>query len=119
MQPRLTYRGGRLEGMSVEGNEAANKIQAFMLTSVFSKNEDIVALYSVKNNSAELVYSFLNEILEYLTEAGYTVWSVISDNHRMNRAVFDKLRAAPDECFFNNPFNECQKIFVIRLRSLK
>jgi hypothetical protein len=42
-----TYKGGSLIGCT-EQNEVATRIQAFMSSSVFSKNEDIVALYPVR-----------------------------------------------------------------------
>nr|CAI5831163.1 unnamed protein product [Callosobruchus analis] len=42
--PKIEYRGGVLRGLT-EKNEVANKIQAFMLSSVFSKNEDIIAFH--------------------------------------------------------------------------
>ena len=54
IKPKLEYRGGRLVGAATEQKLIANKIQAFMLTSLYSKNQDVIALYPVKQISANL-----------------------------------------------------------------
>nr|CAI5842743.1 unnamed protein product [Callosobruchus analis] len=84
--PKVEYRGGVLRGLT-EKNEVANKKQAFMLSSVFSKNEDIIALYPVKENSSEMLKKMTLGIIKILTDVGYTIVSLIGDNHRMNRGM--------------------------------
>nr|CAI5870327.1 unnamed protein product [Callosobruchus analis] len=65
--PKVEYKGGVLRGLT-EKNEVANKIQAFMLSSVFSKNEDIIALYPVKKKSSEMLKIMTLDIIKILTD---------------------------------------------------
>nr|CAI5864866.1 unnamed protein product [Callosobruchus analis] len=69
--PKVEYRGEVLRGLT-EKNEVANKIQAFML-SVFSKNEDIIALYPVKKNSSEMLKKMTLDIIKILTD-----WKIVN-----------------------------------------
>ena len=109
---KVTYRGGRLEGFS-ETHDIANKIQAFMLTSLFSANEDIIALYPVKSLHAEELKKLTLQVLKVLYECGYVVLSLICDNNRMNRNTFKFLCGDTIKTFINNPFNPTEKIFLL------
>lgn len=47
VKPILTYKGGKIEGTAKNAeNMEATTVQTFMLSSVFSKNKDIVAFFS-------------------------------------------------------------------------
>ena len=91
IKPKLEYRGGRLVGAATEQKLIANKIQAFMLTSLYSKNQDVIALYPVKQSSANLPEKLILEVTKVLTEVGFTIITLIGDNHRMNRAAYGLL----------------------------
>nr|CAI5820248.1 unnamed protein product [Callosobruchus analis] len=55
-----------------------------MLSSVFSKNED----------SSEMLKKMTLDIIKILTDVGYTIVSLICDNHRMNQGMTVKLAPA-------------------------
>lgn len=114
--PKVEYKGGHLIG-STEHKEVATKIQAFMLSSVFSKNEDIVALYPVKQSSAVDLREMILNIIKILTKIGFRIVSLISDNHRMNRSCFRLLSNTTTRedlpCFIHNPFDVQQRIYLL------
>lgn len=56
---------------------AAGTVQTFMITSVFSKNKNVVALVPVKNLQEEDLYKFTSNILNSIHLCGYTVLSII------------------------------------------
>ncbi|GBN26671.1 hypothetical protein AVEN_67963-1 [Araneus ventricosus] len=56
VNPGLNYKGGKLLGKAENANQQANTIQAFMITSLFSKYKEIVALVSMKNQTADDLY---------------------------------------------------------------
>lgn len=109
---KVTYRGGRLEGFS-EAHDIARRIQAFMLTSIFSENEDIVALYPVKSLNAEELKKLTLQVLKVLHECGYVVLSLICDNNRVNRNSFHLLCDGDIKPYIDNPFNPTEKIFLL------
>jgi hypothetical protein len=116
VQGKVSYSGGRLEGIALDENKVVNavRIQAFMITSVFGNYEDIVALYPVKNSTAINLKEWTLHIIKTLTEIGFNVLSLICDNHRLNRGMYKLLcGGATTEESIVNPFNKEQKIFLL------
>ena len=59
-----------------------------MISSLYSKDKDVVALYPVKNMTAEYLKSITLDVIEKLTISGYNIISIISDNNVVNRKMF-------------------------------
>ena len=87
----LTYKGGKLYGMSVNSEDAATSLQAFMISSLLSKNKHIIALYPVCNISAETLLELTKHVLKFLHTIGFKVAALISDNNRVNRKMFEQI----------------------------
>ena len=87
----LTYKGGRLYGGSVNSNKPATTIQAFMISSLLSKTKHVAALYPVCNLTADTLYDLTIKVLNFLHGLGYRVVSLISDNNRINRNMFERM----------------------------
>ena len=85
----VEYRAGKLSGFSDnKPGENANRVQCFMISSLYSKDKDVVALYPVKNMTAEYLKSITLDVIEKLTISGYNIISIISDNNVVNRKMF-------------------------------
>ena len=92
INPSISYKSGKIVGIAENSTaDEATTIQAFMITSVFSHNRDIIALVPVKNQTAEILLSHTIKILHILKDLGYTVLCLISDNNRVNRNMFTKM----------------------------
>lgn len=87
----LTYKGGRLYGASINSCKPATTIQAFMISSLLSKTKHIAALYPVCNQTADTLLDLTLKVLTFLHDIGYKVVSLISDNNRINRNMFERL----------------------------
>nr|CAI5829655.1 unnamed protein product [Callosobruchus analis] len=118
LAPKVEYRGGVLRRLT-EKNEVANKIQAFMLFSEFSKDGDIIALYPVKKSSSEMLKKMTLNIIKILTDVGYTIASLICDTHHMNRGIHLESDLSLDPTNIDNkhsirnPFSTNQKMFML------
>lgn len=116
VKPHVTYKAGKIEGLVVNNSsqiEPATTIQAFMISSIFSKYKDVVGLFPVKNLNSSLLLDLTMQILKLLTAVGFKVVCVISDNNRVNRNVFEKLCGGSLKSKFVNPFCNSEHIFVI------
>ncbi|GBM61575.1 hypothetical protein AVEN_96169-1 [Araneus ventricosus] len=80
VNPGLDYKGGKLLGKAENANQQANTIQAFMITSLFSKYKEIIALVPMKNQTADDLYCQTLKVLKLLNDCKYNVLSLISDN---------------------------------------
>nr|CAI5859892.1 unnamed protein product [Callosobruchus analis] len=89
-------------------------------------NEDIIALYPVKKNSSEMLKKMTLDIIIISTDVGYIIVSLICDNHRMNRGMYELLFFSHLESDLSldptnidnkhsirNPFSTNQKIFML------
>lgn len=85
-----------------------------MLTSLFSKHEDVIA---VKQSSAAFLKDLLLNVIKILTQAGCTIISLISDNHRMNRSAYTLLSSDGNSknvsSYINNPFRTEDNFFLL------
>ncbi|GBM71630.1 hypothetical protein AVEN_269185-1 [Araneus ventricosus] len=91
VNPGLNYKGGKLVGKAENANQQANTIQAFMITSLFSKYKEIVALVPMKNQTADDLYCQTLKVLQMLNDCKYNVLCLISDNNRINRNMFTQM----------------------------
>lgn len=106
VKPSVSFKGGKIEGLcESDCKSGASTIQAFMITSIFSKNKDVVGLFPVKSLTAEALLVLCNQVLRVLTEAGYEVVTLISDNNRVNRKMFETMCGGELKYSFKNPFN--------------
>lgn len=83
-----------------------------MLSSIFSKNKDVIGLYPIKGLKAEHLKELVLNVIETLTASGYVILSIISDNNRVNRKMFDLLCDGEMSSTFVNPFRKTDKIFL-------
>jgi len=115
VKQEMTYKGGKVEGLVHEGTttELASTVQVFMITSIMSKYKDVVGLFPVKNLNTELLYKLTKDVLCILTEIGFKVLCLISDNNKVNRNTFVKLCGGVLKPKFVNPFCETQNIYVL------
>lgn len=116
IKPSISYKGGNIKGFSENNNsqeEVASTIQTFMLSSMTSKNKDVIGLYPVKNLKAVHLQELVLKILQILTEIGYIVVVISSDNNRVNRKMFDLLCGGKMDVMIDNPFNNNHKIFLL------
>lgn len=117
VKPELTYKGGKLEGFVVNNNEndlcLATTIQTYMISSVLGKNKDVVGLFPVKDLNTAVLQDLTLQVLKALTEIGYKVICIISDNNSVNRNMFERLCNGNLKSYFVNPFDEKQCIYVL------
>lgn len=112
--PSVSYKSGNIVGVSENvSNEEASTVQTFMISSIFSKNKDVLALIPVKNLTAEQLHAYTLKVLQILHEYGYTVLALISDNNRINRKMFELMCGGEIKPCINNPFNCNQMLFFL------
>ena len=84
-----------------------------MVSSVLSKNKDVVSLIPVSKMTAEYLTELIRTVIVNLTKAGSIVCSVLSDNNVVNRKAFIALSGLPTlQPFFYNPVNNA-KVYVL------
>lgn len=106
VKPDVDYKNGKLVGMSSFNiNERATTVQTFMLTSVLSKNKDVIGMFPVLNIQAENLKDLLMKVIEQITNAGYTILTLISDNNKINKKAFDLLCDGNMQKTITNKFN--------------
>lgn len=85
--PLVDYKGGNIVGISNNCDEsvaaAATTVQTFIVSSVFSKNNDVAALVLVKNVTSSQLQKYTVKILDLLHGCGNIVLSMIADNDRL------------------------------------
>lgn len=119
VKPELSYRGGKLEGVALNSNidkndvTLATTVQTFMISSIVKKNKEIVGLFPCTNLTANYLHETVLEILKMLSEIGFKVLSIISDNNSVNRSMFQLLCGGSLNTCFKNPFDKSQTIFLL------
>ena len=63
----------------------------FMLSSILSNNRDVVSLVPVQQMTYSYLFDLTKQMITNVTNAGYTVISIISDNNVVNRKMFMSL----------------------------
>lgn len=109
----MSYKGGKVYGASVNSDEAATTIQAFMISSLLSKNKHVTALYPVSNLTADTLLELTHKVLSSLHDIGYKVVSLISDNNRVNRNMFEKLCGGKLTSSIANPYESSESLFFL------
>ena len=80
IRPSLTYCGGIVNRISMTNNNEATTLQAFMVSSMFSKYKDVIALFPVQYLTTDL-YDITNSVLKVLNDTGFKVLSIIPENY--------------------------------------
>ncbi|XP_042896693.1 transposable element P transposase [Parasteatoda tepidariorum] len=91
----------------------ATTLQCFMISSLFSKNKDVVGLFPMKNQTATDLLPILHKILEILKLAGYAILTIISDNNRINRKAFEIMCGGSLKSNIENPYDPEKQIFIL------
>ena len=92
-------------------------IHCFMISSLMSKQKDVVKLVPAKTMKASRLLTFLKSVLHSFSQVGYAVVSIINNGNRINKKLFCLLFCCDN--VFNLPsFNEktfdiTQKIFML------
>ena len=69
-----------------------------------SKNKDIVSLVPVAKMTGDYLFELITKVIINVTNAGFTVNSVISDNNVINRKAFMLLSKTNSlQSYFLNP----------------
>lgn len=109
----LAYKGGKIYGASVNSCEPATTIQVFMISSLLSKHKHVAALYPVCNLTANTLLELTHKVLAFLHDIGYIVLSLISDNNRVNRNMFEKICGGTLATSIPNPYNSSVPLFFL------
>ena len=114
IKPKVSYQGGKITGTADNHSEvAAIRIQAFMVSSVLSKNKYVVSLIPVSKMTAEYLTELIKTVIVNRTKAEFIVFSVLSDNNVVNRKAFISLSGLLTlQPFFYNPVNNA-KVYVL------
>ena len=113
VKPMVSYKAGRIIGTSENSNSEATTILAFMISSVLSKNKDIIALYPVRNLTLEILLKFMKQVLEIVHKCQFTILAIISDNNRINRNMFTALCDNDLKPCIPHPFCPGKKLFFM------
>lgn len=110
----VTYKAGKIKGMVVKksGPEAEETVQTFMISSIMSNYKDVVGLFPQTHVSGEGLYLLVQKIIELLSSIGFNIVSIICDNNRVNRKMFEMLCGGTIKESINNPYNE-DTIFLL------
>lgn len=107
---RLDYRAKNIIGYASNSNEVAKTILAFMICSAFGSFSEIVKLLPVHNITGNEMVPITLAIINLIQKCGFEVLCIITDNHRINRNMFNKI--TNNGTYFPNPINTNKKIFV-------
>ena len=90
LTPSLEFQGEQVMGYAenTKSPKLANSCQTFMISSFFSKYQEVVKLMPVKCQTAVQLKKALIDVLNMLFDVGYTVIAITSNNHSTNRALF-------------------------------
>lgn len=89
VEPCSSFKGGSIVGFALnEPTKKATTVQAFMISSILSKDKEVVALVPVVNLTAAFLHKLTVDILKLVHKARYKVISILSDNNRVNRNMF-------------------------------
>ena len=89
------YKGGNVVGSAFNCDEAAKSAFVFMISSVCSQFKDVVHILPVKTLKAEILFTFIKDIVIGLEKIGFRVISVVTDNNSINKKAMS--------CFANPP----------------
>ncbi|XP_018914579.1 uncharacterized protein [Bemisia tabaci] len=115
---KLVYKGGKVFGIAEHGSGTssdltAGTIQAFMSSSLQSKNKDVIALFPVRNLDGEILLQLTKAVLKLMVEVGFFVLCAISDNNQVNRKMFELLCGGVLKTRIPNPFDPSKPLFLL------
>ena len=84
----FTYKGGRILGTSVNPNDPAKTVFAFMVSSLSRKWSTIVRLLPCTNSSATELLPTIKSVIEDVESCGLFVQVLCTDNYPMNVNIF-------------------------------
>ena len=115
IKSNVAYQNGKLIGYAENQSvKSANRIQCFMLSSILSNNRDVVSLVPVQQMTSSYLCDLTKQVITNVTNAGYTVISIISDNNVVNRKMFMSLSGFDHLMpYIINPVNNIDKIFIL------
>jgi len=115
VKPRVTYKGGSLQGFAENSADTveATTVQAYMISSVLSKHKDVAALQPIKNLDMSFLHDSVSKVLCLVERAGYKVLAVLSDNNRVNRNMFDKMCGGTMRPCIPHPYDSQRKLFFL------
>jgi len=109
----MSYKGGKVTGSASNSEEIADSLQAFMITSLRSGYKDVVSLFPVKNITGLDLLKYTKDVLLMLRELGFKVITLISDNNRLNRKMFEQLCGGILISPVANPVDTSSPIFLL------
>jgi Transposase protein len=113
VKPKVTYKGGSLQGFAENADSAqATTVLAYMISSVMSKNKDVAALQPIINLDVSYLYDRIMKVLHLTEKAGYKVLAVMSDNNRVNRNVFEKMCGGTLQPSICHPCDPLRRLFL-------
>ena len=79
---KIVHKSGSLHGFATNvgassDNVEASTIQAFMISSLFSKNKAVIALQPVKNLDSSFLHDSVIKVLKMIESVGYKVVALI------------------------------------------
>lgn len=84
---RVEYSGGKIHGMTTEGN-VASTLLCFMVKSLACKFMDVVAIYPMSKLTAEKQYECYKEVNKLLSSVSLTTAAISVDNASTNRRFY-------------------------------
>lgn len=96
ISPELSFKGGKLTGLSITNStKLAKTAQVFSITSSFGSYKDVIAIVPIHENSGKFLYEITKKILNELHELGVNTLSVIADNNQVNKSLFSFFEPHP------------------------
>jgi hypothetical protein len=112
VKKNISYKGGKIVGADIQSVDTST-IQTFMISSIYCHNKDVVGLFPATNLKYDFSYMLVLQILKLLTEAGYHVLCMISDNNGVNRKMYEEICGGVLRVSFLNPVNPDIKTFTL------
>ena len=94
-----------------EEGKTAKKIFALHISSIAGNYRDLLSLNPVIQTNKAFIDTMFNKALEELTQIGFLIVSVSTDNHKSNQAWHNSLSNGDDQLrHFSNPFQLAHSI---------
>ena len=91
-------------------NRLAKTLFCAHINSVAGKYEDMISMLPVNHVTSAIIEEVFNKVLKGLTEAGFKIVSVTTDNHRINQSWHNHLQEdSYHPLFIINPYSEAEE----------
>lgn len=107
---RLDYKSESIVGCASNNTNVAKTALTFMISSAFGNVKEVVKIIPVHNIHGVEMVSLTLPIIHFIQNCGFEVLCIITDNHSINRVMFNNI--TPDNSFPNPDFPD-KKIFVL------